>query len=53
LILAYQGSGEINKAQQVLAEAEYLFPQQSFGLVAVKPVSHAEETQSQAESQKK
>lgn len=53
LILAYQGSGEINKAQQVLAEAEYLFPQQSFGLVTVKPVSHAQETQSQAESQNK
>ncbi|MFC5076564.1 PglL family O-oligosaccharyltransferase [Vibrio thalassae] len=38
LILAYQGIGDQSKAQQVKAEAEYLFPYQPFELNSPLPI---------------
>ncbi len=41
LILAYQGLGDLSKAEQVRAEAEFLFPKHDFTQVQYQPPSSA------------
>lgn len=41
LILAYQGLGDMSKAEQVRAEAEFLFPKQDFSQIHYQPPSVA------------
>ncbi|WP_394150865.1 PglL family O-oligosaccharyltransferase [Vibrio maritimus] len=49
LILAYQGTGEVSKAQQVLAEAQYLFPDHTFALAPIsKPTNSGSDAVSTA-----
>jgi len=48
LILAYQGMGNESQAQQIRAEAEFLFPKQDFSMVNYQPPSQNRSTSSTA-----
>ncbi len=43
LIMAYQALGEASKANQIISEANFLFPDHNFSSIAVEPVQLAEQ----------